>query len=98
MFEKQANLQTMYGPLIIDANGKSMMEFEVHITNQKVRKGKNMKPQVDDVGTWQIGAPGMLVVTEVSAAKALKSFSTKPVYKIVIVEVRLFSIHIITLH
>ena len=81
----KANIDPVYGPLMIGGNGKSYMEFDVKITKQRLEKGLDGMPQIEDVANWNVGAPGSLKIKTTSMA--LTQFSAKTIYRIVTVQV-----------
>ena len=84
-------MDTEYGPLMIEENGKSYLDFEIKVIKQKLGKGLDGMSQIEDIGSWNVGAPGTLELKP-GASQALKQFSSKTIYRIVTVQVSCFAI------
>ena len=63
------------------------MDFDVKITKQRLKKGLDGLPQIEDLANWSIGAPGSLEL-EPMMSQALSEFSAVTIYRIVTVQVR----------
>ena len=70
---------------MIGMNGKSYMEFDIKITKQRLEKGLDGMPQIEDIASWNIGAPGSLIMK--TSSMALTQFSAVTIYRIVTVQV-----------
>ena len=79
-------MDTEYGPLMIEENGKNYLDFEIKIIKQKLGKGLDGMSQIEDIGSWNVGTPGTLELKP-GASQALKQFSSKTIYRIVTVQV-----------
>ena len=80
-------MDTEYGPLMIEENGKNYLDFEIKVIKQKLGKGLDGMSQIEDIGSWNVGTPGTLELKP-GASQALKQFSSKTIYRIVTVQVR----------
>ena len=79
-------METEYGPLMIEENGKNYLDFEIKVIKQKLGKGLDGMSQIEDIGSWNVGTPGTLELKP-GASQALKQFSSKTIYRIVTVQV-----------
>ena len=79
-------MDTEYGPLMIEENGKNYLDFEIKVIKQKLGKGLDGMSQIEDIGSWNVGTPGTLELKP-GASQALKQFSSKTIYRIVTVQV-----------
>ena len=82
-------MDTEYGPLMIEENGKSYLDFEIKVIKQKLGKGLDGMSQIEDIGSWKVGTPGTLELKP-GSSQALKQFSSKTIYRIVTVQVGCF--------
>jgi hypothetical protein len=71
---------------MINTNGKSYMDFDVKITKQGLDQVE--QAQIEDVATWNVGAPGSIEMKMTS--QALTEFSAVTIYRVVTVQVKLF--------
>ena len=79
-------MDTEYGPLMIEENGKNYLDFEINVIKQKLGKGLDGMSQIEHIGSWNVGIPGTLELKP-GASQALKQFSSKTIYRIVTVQV-----------
>ena len=84
-------MDTEYGPLMIEENGKNYLDFEINVIKQKLGKGLDGMSQIEDIGSWNVGTPGTLELKP-GASQALKQFSSKTIYRIVTVQVRCLAV------
>ena len=84
-------MDTEYGPLMIEENGKNYLDFEIKVIKQKLGKGLDGMSQIEDIGSWNVGTPGTLELKP-GASQALKQFSSKTIYRIVTVQVRCLAV------
>ena len=84
-------MDTEYGPLMIEENGKNHLDFEINVIKQKLGKGLDGMSQIEDIGSWNVGIPGTLELKP-GASQALKQFSSKTIYRIVTVQVRCLAV------
>lgn len=81
-FNKESIETPTYGPITINSNGFSFMEFSMQISAIGVREGSSDKSVT--LGTWKAGYENNLTLLSV---QVMKNFTADVVYRVVTVEV-----------